>query len=277
MDVFRECYSTYCFVLCLTGLWPDDESFLTKIQRAAISLLNISCIVVQATTLKTVELTLYNILIMLSYCFPMILYFLRYTWFVMYISEIRDVFESIGRDYSTMKDPVELGLFMKHMTETRRVIMAYIVLAVLLAVYIIIAILVPTVFHSNLQLRYLRMFGFFYNEENAQTDWVGLQLVLVSVLGQLALVGTEASGAVFSAYLCGLFEITSHRVHAAVKDVTKSISSKHIDIQPAIQIHQRAVELAANLGKCMTYSYLMAIVAVILSFAVNLYRVSIAG
>nr|XP_033323530.1 uncharacterized protein LOC117218901 [Megalopta genalis] len=276
MDVFRESYSTYCFVLCMTGLWPDDESLLTRIQRVAFTLLNISCIVVQATTLKTAELTLYNTLIMLSYSFPMILYFLRYSWFVMNISEIRAVFESIGRDYSTMKDPLELGMFMKHMAETRRVIMAYIVLAALIAAYIIVAILVPTILHSKLQLRYLRMFGFFYNEENAQTDWVGLQLVLVSVLGQLALVGTEASGAVFSAYLCGLFEITSHRVHAAVKDVANSTSSRQIDIQSAIQIHQRAVELAAQLGKCMTYSYLMAIVAVVLSFAVNLYRLLLA-
>ncbi|XP_076383537.1 uncharacterized protein LOC117218901 isoform X3 [Megalopta genalis] len=244
MDVFRESYSTYCFVLCMTGLWPDDESLLTRIQRVAFTLLIISCIVVQATTLKTAELTLYNALIMLSYSFPMILYFLRYSWFVMNISEIRAVFESIGRDYSTMKDPLELGMFMKHMAETRRVIMAYIVLAALIAAYIIVAILVPTILHSKLQLRYLRMFGFFYNEENAQTDWVGLQLVLVSVLGQLALVGTEASGAVFSAYLCGLFEIT---------------------------------RLAAQLGKCMTYSYLMAIVAVVLSFAVNLYRLLLAA
>ncbi|XP_076383542.1 uncharacterized protein LOC117218895 isoform X2 [Megalopta genalis] len=277
MDVFRESYSTYCFVLCMTGLWPDDESLLAKVQRIAFSLLNISCIVVQATTLKTVEITLYNILIMLSYSFPMILYFLRYSWFVINISEIRAVFESIGRDCSTLKNPLEVEMLMKHMAETRRVIMAYIVLAVLLAVYIIVAILVPTVLHSKLQLRYLRMFGFFYKEESAETDWVGLQLVLVSVLGQLALVGTEASVAVFAAYLCGLFEITSYRVYNAVNDVANSVSSKQIDIQPAIQIHQRAVELAANLGKCMTYSYLMAIVAVVLSFAVNLYRLLLAA
>ncbi|XP_076383535.1 uncharacterized protein LOC117218901 isoform X1 [Megalopta genalis] len=309
MDVFRESYSTYCFVLCMTGLWPDDESLLTRIQRVAFTLLIISCIVVQATTLKTAELTLYNALIMLSYSFPMILYFLRYSWFVMNISEIRAVFESIGRDYSTMKDPLELGMFMKHMAETRRVIMAYIVLAALIAAYIIVAILVPTILHSKLQLRYLRMFGFFYNEENAQTDWVGLQLVLIHSIQSVRAHYTDRKNHYstvnphstcllesFTFHNCFLFfctlyerihamwrknyngiQVARHRVHAAVKDVANSTSSRQIDIQSAIQIHQRAVELAAQLGKCMTYSYLMAIVAVVLSFAVNLYRLLLAA
>ncbi|XP_076296424.1 uncharacterized protein LOC143216830 isoform X1 [Lasioglossum baleicum] len=214
---------------------------------------------------------------MLSYSFPMILYFLRYSWFVINMSEIKAVFQSIGNDCRTFRHPLEYEMFMKHIAETRRVIMAYIVLAALLGAYIIVAILVPTILHSKLQLRYLRMFGFFYNEGSPATDWAGVQLVIVSVLGQMALVGTEASVAVFSAYLCGLFEITSFRIHTAVNDVAHSISSEQIDIKPAARTHRQAVELAAQLGKCMTYSYLMAIVAVVLSFAVNLYRLLLAA
>ncbi|XP_078051560.1 uncharacterized protein LOC144477700 isoform X3 [Augochlora pura] len=149
---------------------------------------------------------------------------------------------------------------------------ALIVMSSLVAAYVTVAVLVPTVLRSKLQLHYLHMFGFFYTESDQRTDWVSVQLVLVSVAGQFTLAGTEASLAVFSAYLCGLFDIASYRLKNAVNKMVNSVTVELIDIRSAIEVHQRAVELATNLTKNMMLSYLAAIVAVVASFAINLYR-----
>ncbi|XP_078051990.1 uncharacterized protein LOC144478142 [Augochlora pura] len=193
MDVFQKNYSTYCTVLSLVGLWPYDESLLSKLQRVVVSLLTLLCIVIQVSTLKLVELSLYNIVIVLSYTFPLLLYFIRYVGFVVNFSVIRSVFNNVERDCTTLEDPVEVDILLKHMADARRVIQVYVAFPSIVAVYVTISILVPTVLRSKLQLHYLHMFGFFYTESGQQTDWVCVHLVIVSVAGQFTLAGTEAS------------------------------------------------------------------------------------
>ncbi|XP_078051559.1 uncharacterized protein LOC144477700 isoform X2 [Augochlora pura] len=243
MEVFQKNYSTYCSILNLVGLWPYDESLLVKVQRVVFSVLTLSCIVFQISTLTLVELSLSNIIVALSYSFPLLLYFLRYTGFVINFPVIRSLFENVERDCNTLKDSVEVDMLLKQMADARRVIQAYVVMSSLVAAYVTVAVLVPTVLRSKLQLHYLHMFGFFYTESDQRTDWVSVQLVLVSVAGQFTLAGTEASLAVFSAYLCGLFDIASYRLKNAVNKMVNSVTVELIDIRSAIEVHQRAVEL----------------------------------
>ncbi|XP_076378723.1 uncharacterized protein LOC143259586 isoform X9 [Megalopta genalis] len=242
MDVFRKNYSTYYSILSLAGLWPYDESLIGKLQRVVLSLLTLLCIVIQISTLKLVELSLSNIITLLSYTFPLLLYFLRYVGFVVNFPVIRSVFENVERDCKTLENSVEVDMLLKHMAEARRIIQAYVVMSCLVAAYVTVSILLPTLLRSKLQLHYLHMFGFFYTEGGQQIDRVCVHLVLVSVMGQITLAGTESSLAVFSAYFCGLFDIASYRIRGAVNKMVNSVTLELIDIQSAIEVHQRALE-----------------------------------
>ncbi|XP_076378718.1 uncharacterized protein LOC143259586 isoform X5 [Megalopta genalis] len=246
MDVFRKNYSTYYSILSLAGLWPYDESLIGKLQRVVLSLLTLLCIVIQISTLKLVELSLSNIITLLSYTFPLLLYFLRYVGFVVNFPVIRSVFENVERDCKTLENSVEVDMLLKHMAEARRIIQAYVVMSCLVAAYVTVSILLPTLLRSKLQLHYLHMFGFFYTEGGQQIDRVCVHLVLVSVMGQITLAGTESSLAVFSAYFCGLFDIASYRIRGAVNKMVNSVTLELIDIQSAIEVHQRALELAGS-------------------------------
>ncbi|XP_078050684.1 uncharacterized protein LOC144477098 isoform X2 [Augochlora pura] len=275
MDVFRQKYTGYYSVLYITGLWPYNQSLLSKIQRMIFPPLTLCCIAIQVSTLSVVEKSLYNILMMLSYGIPMLLYFLRYVGFMVNFPVIRSSYENIVNDYNTLKNPIEAEILMKHILKTRRVVLTLIVLSGGVVAFVFATLLVPTLLRSKLQIHYLRIFGFFYNETSVQTDLVSCQLVLVSTIGIIALAGTEATLAVFSFYLCGLFEIASYRIQTAVKEVSDSATPTTINIRSAVTIHQRSVKLAADLTKNMMISYLVAIVTVIVSFAVNLYRLLI--
>ncbi|XP_076656412.1 uncharacterized protein LOC143361045 isoform X4 [Halictus rubicundus] len=277
MDMFRKNYNTYYNVLCITGLWPYDHTFLKKVQRVGYALLTVCCIVIQASTLRLVDISLYNLLQLLSFGFPMLLFFLRYVGFVVNFPVIRSVFDNIEYDCNSLKNPVEMELLMKQIVQSKRVVLSLLGLSCLGIVFAIAVFVVPTVLQSNLQIRYLNILGFFYPEISQHTNFVCCQLLIVTTFGLLTVTCTESSLAVFSSYLCGLFEITSYRIQMAVNAKAHSENSNTlIDIRSAMEMHRRAVELSTNLTDNMMLSYLVAIVAVIVSFAVNLYRLYLA-
>ncbi|XP_078039496.1 uncharacterized protein LOC144471383 [Augochlora pura] len=276
MDALRKNFSAYYSVLCLTGLWPYSDSLFEKIRRIAFCLLVLWCIVIQISSLKSVELSLYNILQLLSYTCPMILYFLRYVGFLTIFPAMRATFLVMDEDWSTSKNPVETNLISKHIVEARRVTLAFTVLSSILAVFISVIILVPTLLHSKYQLHYLRMFGFYYNEGGRETDLVSILVVVVSSMGLLSIAATESTLAVLISYACGLFEICSHRMENAIQSVVDSNSRIPLDVKPALDLHKQVLHMASKLTADMMVSYLVAIVAVIVSFAVNLYRLLLA-
>ncbi|XP_078049131.1 uncharacterized protein LOC144476282 isoform X2 [Augochlora pura] len=278
MDAFQKTYSTYYIVLCITGLLPNDQSLKTKVHRLSFCLLTLFCIGMQVSTLRMVEISQRNILQMLSFTFPMLLFFLRYVGFIITFPVIRSIFEGIERDYVGMKDPMEMDIITKQVVEAKRVIMILLVLSfggILMSVSLL---LIPTLLQSQLQIRYLNMFGFFYSEVNRNSSLITYQFLIVIWMGLFTVTCTESSLAVIASYLCGLLEITSYRIRTAVDEMANSVTvtSNIINIQSAMDSHQRASEINANITKDFAIPYLVAIVTVIVSFAVNTYRLFLA-
>ncbi|XP_076378916.1 uncharacterized protein LOC143259626 isoform X4 [Megalopta genalis] len=179
MDVFRQKYNVYYSVLYMTGLWPHNQSLLSKFQRTMFPLLTLCCIAIQVFTLTAVEKSLYNILMMLSYGIPMLLYFLRYVGFMLNFPIIKSLYENIVQDYNTLKNPIEAEMFMKQVQETKRVVFTLTALSGGVVLFVFATLLVPTLLRSHLQIHYLKIFGFFYNETSVQTDLVCCHLVLL--------------------------------------------------------------------------------------------------
>ncbi|XP_076378672.1 uncharacterized protein LOC143259578 isoform X2 [Megalopta genalis] len=276
MDEFRKNYALYSTLLGITALWPYDESLSAKIQRVSFPLLILSLIMIQISKLRSVEISLSNAVTMLSLSCPMFLFFLRYVGFVINLPITREVFDMIGNDWKATKNPIEIDIFMKHMAMARRVIVAFLGVSCVLMAYVTVVILVPTLLRSKRQLYYLHMFGFFFHEGGHIADCVCLQFIIVASLGLLSISSTESVLAVFSAYLCGLLEIASYRIETAICNVVHSASSEIIEVQSAVDMHKRALKTLSDMIDKLMISYLIAIIGVILSFAVNLYRLLLA-
>ncbi|XP_076378899.1 uncharacterized protein LOC117225605 isoform X5 [Megalopta genalis] len=246
MEGFRKNYAVYYSVLFITGLWPFDQSLRSKILRTVFSVVILYCIGIQISTLRLVDMSVYNIVMVLSYGCPMLLYFLRYMGFVVNFPIIKCVFENIENDLATLKNPTEIELFSRQTLDARRVISVLIALMCAGITMIVVTLLIPTILESKLQIYFLNFFGFMYKERSQETNYVCVQIVFVSTIGLLSLACTEASLAVFSCYLCGLFEIASYRIRIAVNEMAKSASvtqsTNLIDIRSAVETHQRAID-----------------------------------
>ncbi|XP_076656192.1 uncharacterized protein LOC143360898 [Halictus rubicundus] len=276
MEEFRKNFTLYSSVLCFTALWPYDESRLGKIQRVTLSVLYLCLLVIQVSTIKWVEKSLYNVLMMLSFTCPIILYFLRYVGFAANRSVMRAVFDRFSNDYSATTDPVELDIFTRQIIVARRVILAFLGLSLILIGYTFVVLLVPTILRSNAQLQYLHIFGFFYPEMSRQTDCVCIFFISVNVMGLLSIASTESAVAVSSSYLCGLLEIASYRMGTAIDNMVHSTTSQLIQVQSVVELHKRAFNTLNDILGNMVISYLISILAVVISFAVNLYRLLLA-
>ncbi|XP_078036629.1 uncharacterized protein LOC144469831 isoform X2 [Augochlora pura] len=278
MDVFQKIYSIYYNVMYITGLLPNDYSLKTKVQRIGFCLLTLCCIWIQVSTLKMVEISLKNVLQTLSITFPLLLFFLRYVGFIITFPAIQSTFDNIERDYVGLRNPAEMDIFTKQILEAKRVVMVLVVVSSGGALLITLILIIPTILQSNLQVRYLNMIGFFYTEVNRDSILVTYQLVIVIWMGLFSLSCTESSLAVIASYLCGLLEITSYRIRTAVDEMANSptVSSDIIDIRSAMDSHQRATELSAYVTKTLAIPYLVAVTAVVISFAVNIYRLFLA-
>ncbi|XP_078052241.1 uncharacterized protein LOC144478221 isoform X2 [Augochlora pura] len=276
MDTFRKNYTVYYTMLNVTALWPYDESLLSRIQRVLFPLLIISLISIQVIKLRTVEMSLYNIVTMLSLTCPMALFFLRFIGFTINRSGMRDVLTMIENDYKSVKDSVENDIFLKHIVVARRVIMAFLGLSCSLIAYLILVLLLPTILRSNHQPYYLRQFGFFFYERGLLTDCVAIQLTIGFTLGLLSVSSTESVLAIFSSHICALLEIASYRIETEINNAVVSTKLKLIEVQSAVEFHNQVLRLLTDLVGQMTIQYLIAIITVILSFAVNLYRLLLA-
>ncbi|XP_076228221.1 uncharacterized protein LOC143175074 isoform X3 [Nomia melanderi] len=242
MDVFQKNYRAYYSVMYITGLWPYDNSIVTKIKRVGFCVLALSSIVIQASTIRTVETTLENVLVLLSFLFPTVLFFLRYVGYLSNFPVLKVGFENIQNDCMRLKDPIEADLLMKEIAQSRRVIRILVVLTCMAVLLINAMLLLPTVLQSKFQIRYLKILGIFFNHRGRKVDFVCCNVALVTSVGVLSLSCTEAIPTVFGCYISGLFQIASYRLENAINRSTKSDRPIEIDVRSTVEIHQRALE-----------------------------------
>ncbi|XP_076378712.1 uncharacterized protein LOC117218887 isoform X2 [Megalopta genalis] len=272
MEVLRTNYSTYSTLLNITGLWPYDKSLSAVILRTVYTVLSVSLIGIQIYSVTKVDNSPVKVITSLSLVAPILVSLLRYLGFIAKFGVLRSVYGNYENDFNTFKDPVEQDMLRRHMEKGRRLVLAYIGISCGLVVFSLVTLLVPTILHSKYQLHYLRMYGFYFNEQGRKTDLVSMQLLLVSTMGYLSIAGTESTLAVYTAYFCGLFEVASYRIQNEVNNVINSVISKSLDIRSTVEVHRRAMEMVKNLTQELAVSYLLAVITVVASFAINLYR-----
>ncbi|XP_078041392.1 uncharacterized protein LOC144472305 [Augochlora pura] len=276
MNAFQENYKTYYSLMNATGLWPHDRTLLTWIRRVVYGLLASSLVVNQVMTLRNLKPTLYDLTVLISYCTPILMYNIRYFSSIMTLPTIKHVLNNLQHDYVTINDPVELKILMRHSLLAKRIIQMYIAVTCTGLLFLIGTLGLPTIQRSDRQLRFLYVTGYFFNERSMYSNLTCLHIILGSIHGLASFVCTEGTLTVFTSYVSGLLDLASYRIQNAVDEAVNSNKTDVLKIQPAVEIHRRAIEQLTMYADGIMMPALAIIVLIVISFGVNTYRIFIA-
>ncbi|XP_078036310.1 odorant receptor 22c-like isoform X2 [Augochlora pura] len=96
--------------------------------------------------------------------------------------------------------------------------------------------------------------------------------------GVTTIVCSESTLFVVSQYCCGLFEIANYRFTTMISDTINETDDKkrrylvEVSMRNAVEIHTRAIDFVKIFGYDARLPYLIAIVVVVVSMSLNLYR-----
>ncbi|XP_078051977.1 uncharacterized protein LOC144478133, partial [Augochlora pura] len=143
-----------------------------------------------------------------------------------------------------LKDSIEVELLMKESVTAKYILRSYFVLACAGTTCLFVSLGLTTFFQTNIQLRFLRLLGFFYNNKSAQSDLSCWSIIFAVAYGLLSVSCTEGNITVDATYLSGLLEVASYRIRNAVDKVANSDTKDVIDLRPAVEMHLRAIKHA---------------------------------
>ncbi|XP_078051781.1 uncharacterized protein LOC144477933 [Augochlora pura] len=192
-------------------------------------------------------MSLKEIIAMLSFAAQLLLYFIRYFTSVLTFPTARFVLDNMQSDYRMLDDPVEVEMLLKDSIVAKRIIMVYVALTCTGSLCLIATLGLSTFLPSDIQIHFLYLWGYFYDEKSALTNLACLYVILSTMNGLLTLTCSEGSITVFATHLSGILEITSYRMQKAINKVATSDTFSKIDIQPAVEMHLRAIRLVSSL------------------------------
>ncbi|XP_078036572.1 uncharacterized protein LOC144469797 isoform X2 [Augochlora pura] len=267
MEVFDGNYKFYQTLMCFTGLWPYDKSFLTNVQRFVVLVMTFTCIASQICITTSVKLSLNEVVVMISFGSTLFLYLLRYSTSVVFFPVMKFVLDNMQRDFSELRDPIELEMFLEDSIVAKRIVQAYFVMVCTGGVCLLGTLGVSTFVDSDMQLHFLNLLGFFYKERSQRSVFTCWHIIFTTLCGLLTMTCTEGSVTVFASYISGLLKIATYRMQNAVNTVANSHTLKIIDIRSAMEMHRRAILYTTDIMLPCLVLILVAVVA----YGVNLY------
>ncbi|XP_031776117.1 uncharacterized protein LOC105737277 isoform X1 [Apis florea] len=228
------------------------------------------------------EITLRNYILTLSETFPLLLFFLRYIYYITIIPYVEFLFNHIRTEEHSLQDTTEIQIQTKYLDISSHIIYFFGCVTFAFIAASIIFLVNPIILDSIMPLNESRVHfnvSFLFDDQSLYIKiFLILNCMLNVSLGLLCIMGTELLTNIFSYYICRQFHIASYRIRKIIEDLSmplsKQIELKLIDIHRVVDIHNDAIKHINLATSNAATQYLLAIVVCILSFSVNLYRVS---
>ncbi|XP_031776151.1 uncharacterized protein LOC100870086 [Apis florea] len=235
MDVFDKQYRIYRIVSKIVGLWPYDNSIYVWIQRICLLLYFLSGVIFQIIVLLKSEITLRNYILTVSETFPLLLFFLRYIYYITMfpcVSEIQKIklfqlpnlytyvcffvqveflFNHIRTEEHSLQDKTEIQIQTKYLDISSHIIYFFGCVTFAFIAASIIFLVNPIILDFIMPLNESRVHfnvSFLFDDQNIYIKiFLILNCMLNVSLGLLCIMGTELFTNIFSYYICRQFHI----------------------------------------------------------------------
>ncbi|XP_071637991.1 uncharacterized protein [Temnothorax longispinosus] len=271
-------------LLLAIGLWPHQQSKLTRFQFIFLSSILTTSIIFQLTSLITLRCTLDLVTKVVSSASFFTVYLIHYNSFCINIKTVKNLLMELQHIYDELKDEREIAIIKKYGYNAKRYTAVLTAAAVCGISFTIIVQCLVNMFDVALSVNISqpRRMQFVTEYFVDQEKYFFLILLHTNVAFCIGSAATIATGTMLLGYLqliFGMFKISSYRIERAVKiNISQDISlknriSKSGNLMCAVDIHREAMRLSKYLVTRFETMFLSLTVIFIISLCFNFLRI----
>ncbi|XP_029671883.1 uncharacterized protein LOC115240707 [Formica exsecta] len=283
-EINNKYFSLNRILLLAIGVWPYQQSNLTRFQFILLSSILTTNVIFQCTIFVSQKCTPDLAIKVLSSAFFFIVFIIKYNFFYFKIEIMKDILGQLSHVCNKLKDANEIAIINEYGCNAKRYTVALTVLAVCsLSTFIVASFwsdIINVILSSNTSQPHhlLIVTEHFINQEKY------FYLILLHNVASLCIGATAmlAVGTMFIAYLqhtCGMFKIASYRIEYAMNvNMLRNIDHRktHLILKNlicAVDIHREAMKLSTLLlSNCQAMMFCLIIFGVG-AVSLNLFRI----
>ncbi|XP_025270180.1 uncharacterized protein LOC112639653 isoform X1 [Camponotus floridanus] len=270
-------------LLLLIGVWPLQQSNLTRFQFIFLSIIQITSIICQLMTFFTtkctpdVVVTVLSLVLMFSFCG------IKYNLFFLNVEVMKDLLVQLQNVYIGLKDKHEIAIMNNYICNAKRYTLILTILAVCVlftSVIILSPKIVYVILPMNVSLLNRQPIRMEYFIDQEKYDYlIPLHMSMSICITTIAMV---AIGTIYVAclqYICGMFRISSFRIKRAVHiNMLQNIEATKGNlilegIISAVDMHRQAMKLSRLLLSTMETMMFCLIILGVVTLSINLFRI----
>ncbi|XP_070523053.1 uncharacterized protein [Cardiocondyla obscurior] len=293
-------------VLLLTvGLWPYQQSSVTKLQYILICAILVAFIIFQMTTFVTLSCTSDLLIKILSSTFFFAMFIIKYILFRFNIEGVKDLLMQLQGVYNKIQDKNEIAIINRYdyIAKCYTVVLTLILLSFFLNFNYLITFFTCLVFgvctiplgilfqysmnvtNINSPINGSRKYYFMFTMEYFidQEKYYYLYILHINAALCIGMIIMIATGTMFITYIqhtCGMFKIASYRIERAInRNINKTFTLERKTLMTegticAVDIHRQAIKLNKNLMSVLETMFFCLIMCCVAALSLNLFQIA---
>ncbi|KAF3054228.1 Odorant receptor 288 [Nylanderia fulva] len=271
-------------LLLALGVWPLQQSNLTRFQFIFLSSILTTQVIFQCTVFISQKCTADLIIKVLSFVVFFTLFMIKYNMFYVNINGMKDLLERLLHVCNELKDENEIAIINKYGCYGVRYTISLTVFAICSIFLVIFASLWSDILNiissiNESRSHHLIIMTEYFIDQQKYFYFILLHTIAALIIGVTAMV---AIGTMFITYLqlvCGMFKIASYRIERAMSNnILQNMNQlKYIFIYKglicAVNIHRQAMDLSTVFMFNIETMMLCLIIFGVLSVSLNLFRI----
>ncbi|KAL6420340.1 hypothetical protein ACFW04_014811 [Cataglyphis niger] len=274
------------FLLLIIGLWPLQQSNLTRFQFIFLTSVLMTSIIFQFTTFITSKCTPIFIVRILSSISFFSTFAIKCNLFYLNIKAVGNLLMQLQNVCNELEDKNEIDIMKKYSYNAKR----YTTALTILAVCSLFASIV-TIFWSSIcfiilsinvtQSRRLPITMEYFIDQEKHFYLILIHISLAVCIGVISMIAIGAMLIAYFQHTCGMFKISSHRIKCAIPVLEGTESKKMNLIQKriisAVNIHRQAMILSKLLASKIEKMLFYLIMVGVICLSLNLFRIVLYG
>ncbi|KAF3054229.1 Odorant receptor 314 [Nylanderia fulva] len=283
-NVETNYFSVNKFLLLALGLWPYQQSNLTRIQFIFLSSILTTHVIFQCTVFISQRCTTDLITkILSSVCFFAI-FVIKYNMFFVNLETVKDLLGQLLHICNELKDGNEIAIMNKYRCIGKRYTVSLTVLGGCCIFFSTFFLLWLNIFNITLPTNKSRsdellIMTEYFIDQKKYFNFIMFHSIASLYIGATVIIATGTMLLAYLHYVCGMFKIASYRIERAMNiNMLQNINQmKYIFIYKglicAVNIHRRAMSLTTDLLSSIEIMMFCLILFGVLSVSLNLFRI----